>query len=382
MEIRAEGAAAYGERVPEVQTPILNPESTREQACFGRLADLARGNRLPDRLPPCENPAMRIVLCYPVEERHLSRIQAAAPGATLVDAGQERVAEELPSADLFCGHPKVPVPWDRVVAAGRLRWIQSSAAGLDHCLVPPVVASDIIVTSASGVLADQVAEQAVGMAISCTRRFPLFLEQQARREFVRRPTVDLTGATVGIVGLGGNGRRLVEVLAPFRVRILATDWFPVRKPADVEFLGGPDALPDLLPQIDILFLCAPLTAHTRGMIDAAAIARMKRGAILVNVARGPLVVDDALVDALESGHLDSAAVDVTGEEPPRPDSRLWTAPRLLITPHVGGQSKHRIDAMTGFFCDNLLRYRQGKPLVNLVDKRLGFPEPPTESHAS
>lgn len=197
---------------------------------------------------------MRIVLCYPVEPPHVAAIQAAAPGAELVDAGQERVAVELPAADIFCGHPKVPVPWDRVVAEGRLRWIQSSAAGLDHCLVPVVVGSSITVTSASGVLADQVSEHAVGLAIACTRRLPLFLAQQAAREFVRRPTRDLTGATVGIVGLGGVGRRLAEVLAPFRVRILATDWFPVRKPPGVEFLGGPDTLPEVLAAADILFL--------------------------------------------------------------------------------------------------------------------------------
>jgi len=321
---------------------------------------------------------MRIVLCYPVESRHVAQIQAVWPEATLVDAGQERVADELPSADLFCGHPKVPVPWDRVVRGGRLKWIQSSAAGLDHCLVPAVVASDIVVTSASGVLADQVAEQTVGMAIACTRRFSLFLEQQARREFVRRPTADLTGATVGIVGLGGNGRRLVEVLEPFRVRILATDWFPVRKPAAVEFLGGPETLDDILPRLDILFLCAPLTEHTRGLVDAAALARMKPGAILVNVARGPLVDEAALAAALARGQLDAAALDVTPEEPPPASSPLWTAPRLIITPHVAGQSGRRIDAMTEFFCDNLRRYCRGEPLRNLVDKRLGFPEPPPD----
>jgi len=300
------------------------------------------------------------------------------PAATLVDAGQERVAEELPAADIFCGHPKVPVPWDAVVAGGRLRWIQSSAAGLDHCLVPAVVGSDIIVTSASGVLADQVSEHAVGLAIACTRRLPLFLEQQRRKEFIRRPTRDLTGATVGVVGLGGVGRRLVEVLAPFRPRILATDFFPVRRPPAVEFLGGPNDLPTLLEQADILFLCVPLTSLTRGMIDAQAIARMKRGSILVNMARGPLVVEEALVDALENGHLDSAALDVTPEEPPAAASRLWTAPRLIITPHVAGQSARRIDAMTDFFCDNLRRHVAGLPLRNLVDKRLGFPEPQKE----
>ena len=321
---------------------------------------------------------MRIVLCYPVEPRHLAAIAAVAPEAELVDAGQERVAAELPGADIFCGHPKVPVPWERVVAEGRLLWIQSSAAGLDHCLVPAVVDSSIIVTSASGVLADQVSEHALGLAIACTRRLPLFLAQQAAREFVRRPTRDLTGATVGIVGLGGVGRRLAEVLRPFRVKILATDWFPVRKPAGVEFLGPPEALPEVLAAADILFLCAPLTEHTRDLIDERALARMKPGAILINVARGQLVDEVALVADLESGRLDSAALDVTPEEPPAADSPLWRAPRLVITPHVAGQSGRRIDAMTEFFCDNLRRYLRGEALRNLVDKRLGFPEPPAE----
>jgi phosphoglycerate dehydrogenase-like enzyme len=322
---------------------------------------------------------MRIVLCYPVEPRHVAEIRAVAPAAEIVDAGQERVAAELPRADVFCGHPKVPVPWDDVVAAGRLRWLQSSAAGLDHCLVPAVVGSDIIVTSASGVLADQVAEHGLGLALACTRRFRLFFEQQGRREFVRQPTRDLTGATVGIVGLGGVGRRLVEVLAPFRVRILATDYFPVRKPAAVEWLGPPDALPEVLAAADVLFLCAPLTPLTRGLIDAAALGRMKPGAILVNMARGRLVDEEALAAALESGRLDSAALDVTPDEPPAADSPLWTAPRLIVTPHVAGQSARRIDAMTDFFCDNLRRYLDGRPLRNLVDKRLGFPEPPPDA---
>jgi len=322
---------------------------------------------------------MRIVLCYPVEPHHVRQIAAAAPGAEIVDAGQERVAAELPAADIFCGHAKVPVPWDDVVRHGRLRWIQSSAAGLDHCLVPSVVESGILVSSASGVLADQVAEHTVGLAIACTRRLPLFLDQQRARDFTRRPTRDLTGATVGIVGLGGNGRRLVEVLAPFKVRILATDHYPVRRPPEVEFLGGPDALPRLLDEVDVLFLACPLTAATTNLIDATALSRLRRGAILVNTARGAVVDERALVAALQSGHLDSAALDVTPDEPPHPDSPLWTAPRLIITPHVGGQAAWRIDAMTDFFCDNLRRYLRGEEVRNLVDKRLGFPPPPAEA---
>ena len=112
---------------------------------------------------------MRIVLCYPVEPRHIEQIAAAAPQAELVDAGQERIAQEIHAADIFCGHAKVPLDWDQVVRRGRLRWIQSSAAGIDHCLVPSVIASDITVTSASGVLADQVSEQATALLFGLLR---------------------------------------------------------------------------------------------------------------------------------------------------------------------------------------------------------------------
>lgn len=317
----------------------------------------------------------RIVLCYPVEERHIRQIQQACPTATIVDAGQGRIADELPTADIFCGHAKVPVPWDETVTAGRLRWIQSSAAGLDHCLVPSVVASAVTVTSASGVLADQVAEQTIALVTACTRRIPLFLQQQRQREFIRRPTRDLTGSTVLIVGFGGNGRRLAQVLTPWKTRLLATDYFPDQAANGLEKLAGPDALDQLLPEADIVVLAAPLTAATRGMIDAEAVSRMKRGSILINVARGGLVVEAAVVAGLESGQLDSAGFDVTPEEPPAADSPLWDASGLVITPHVGGQSAHRIDRMTDLFCANLVRYCEGRPLINAVDKRLGFPSP-------
>jgi phosphoglycerate dehydrogenase-like enzyme len=157
---------------------------------------------------------MRIVLCYPVEDRHRQQIAAAAPTAEVVDAGQERVATELLAADVFCGHAKVPVDWEAVVAGGRLRWVQSSAAGLDHCLTPAVVASKIIVTSASGVLADQVSEQALALLLGLLRGLPTFFRAQQKREFIRRPNRDLHHSTVLIVGFGGVGRRVAEVLRP------------------------------------------------------------------------------------------------------------------------------------------------------------------------
>jgi len=317
---------------------------------------------------------MRIVLCYPVEPHHCQQIASVAPEAEIVDAGQQRVAEELLAADVFCGHPKVPVDWPGVVRGGRLRWIQSSAAGMDHCLVPSVIESDIVVTSASGLLADQVAEHAIALITSFCRSLPVFFRAQQQKEFIRRPTRDLHHSTVGIVGLGGVGRRLAQLLSPFKTRILATDLFPIDRPDEVEALWPAERLDDLLAASDIVVLSLPLNESTRGMIDATALAKMKPGALLVNVARGPLVIEADLVEALTSGHLAGAAVDVTDPEPLPTASRLWDLPNCIITPHVGGQCARRNDDVTAIFCENLQRWLNDKPLINyLTDKRLGFP---------
>lgn len=318
---------------------------------------------------------MRIVLCYPVEQKHIDQLAAVAPDHEIIDAGQERIATELLKADIFLGHAKVPVPWEQVVAQGRLRWIQSSAAGLDHCLVPAVIASDIVVTSASGLFADPVAEQTMALLLGLLRGLPTFFRAQQKREFVRRPTLDLHDKTVGIIGFGGNGRRIAEVLAPFRTRILATDYYPIRKPAHVERLLPPEALEDILPQLDMIILSLPLNEQTAGLINARLLAMLPRGAILINVARGPVVVENDLVDALRSGHLGGAGVDVTEVEPLPDVSPLWQMPNVLITPHVGAQSARRADVTTRLLAHNLHRYFADQPLINVVDKRLGFPQP-------
>ncbi len=320
---------------------------------------------------------MRVVLCYPVETHHLDRIAAACPiGTEIVDAGQGRIAVELLEADIFCGHAKVPVPWDEVVRRGRLRWIQSSAAGMDHCLVPSVIASKITVTSASGLFADQVAEHTLALLTGWYRSMPAFYGAQQMRQFERLPTGDLHRKSIGIVGFGGNGRRLAEVLAPFRGRILATDLFPPKSPpAHVEAVWPAERLHDLLAEVEIAILCLPLNASTLGLIDSSALTAMRPGSLLVNVARGQCVVERDLVEALRSGHLAGAALDVTEVEPLAADSPLWEMPNVIITPHVGAQSARRIDDTTDLVCDNLRRWFSDRPLRNVVDKQLGFPVP-------
>ncbi|TWU08305.1 D-2-hydroxyacid dehydrogenase [Stieleria varia] len=319
---------------------------------------------------------MRIVLCYPVHSGHIAQIQAAAPEAEIVDAGQERIDELLPTADIFIGHAKVPVDWQRVLQAGRLKWIQSSAAGLDHCLVPGVIDSDIIVSSASGLFAPQVAEQTFALLFGLLRQLPLFFRAEAKREFVRLPTDDLRGKTVGIVGLGGNGRAIAEMLSPWEVEILATDYFAdVDCPQSVQRLMPADLLDEMLGQCDIVILALPLNASTLGMFDPDRFSKMRKGAYLINVARGSVVIESALVDALQSGHLSGAGLDVTEVEPLSPASLLWDDPKVIITPHVGAQSARRVDDTTNLACINLKRYLAGQSVFNRVDKTLGFPHP-------
>jgi phosphoglycerate dehydrogenase-like enzyme len=299
----------------------------------------------------------------------------AAPDCSFVEASQDTIPDKIFEADVFVGHAKVPVNWDAVVAAGKLKFIQSSAAGLDHCLAPSVIKSPITVCSASGLFANQVAEQTLALLLGLLRGVPIFYRQWQRKEFIRRPTDDLHGKRIGIVGLGGNGRRLVEVLAPYTKEIRATDYFPENKPTQVAELLPHTALHDLARWSEILILTLPLNASTRGSIDSSVLSAMPKGSYLINVARGSCVNEPHLCDALANGHLAGAGLDVTDVEPLPPSSPLWDFPNVLITPHVGAQAKRRTDDTTDLICENLRRYFANQALFNIVDKNLGFPHP-------
>ena len=172
-------------------------------------------------------PAKTIVTCFPLTEADQQQIRKTAGDEfEVIAVAQENIAAEIFKADIFCGHAKVPVDWAKVVEAGKLRWIQSSAAGLDHCLTPPVIGSSILVSGCSGLFAPQVAEQMMALLTGLTRRIPVFLKAQQDKQYVRRPTDDLFEKTVGIIGLGGNGQRIAQVLRPLVGQVVATDCFP------------------------------------------------------------------------------------------------------------------------------------------------------------
>ncbi len=330
-------------------------------------------------------PNLNIVTCYPLSDSQAAQIQSAAREEyQVVVSSQQNIHEDIFLADIFCGHAKVHVDWPAVVKQGRLKWIQSSAAGLEHCLVPSVIESDVLVSGCSGLFANQVAEQMMALLMGLIRRMPVFYRAQQKKEFIRRPTDDLFGKTVGIVGLGGNGQRIAKVLRPMVERIIATDLFHEHCQSMVgdRSIGGlvDEVLPAseleaLLPQADVVIVTLPLTDENENRIGAEQFRIFKSGAYLVNVGRGSVVNTKSLVDCLQLGRLGGVGIDVVEPEPLPADSPLWEMDNVIISPHVGAQSAQRLPATANLFCENLPRFTDGKSLQNQVDKNLGFPRP-------
>jgi len=317
-----------------------------------------------------------VVLCYPVADQDFQKIESAFPGARIVRSNQTEIGRDILDATIYCGHAKLQqIDWPRVVARGRLKWIQSSAAGLDHCLDPRIVQSSVVVSGCSGLFANQVCEQTLALLFAMIRRVPQFVLAQSDRCFQRQPTDNLHGRPVGIVGFGGNGRRIAATLQNIAGSILATDMFPEFVPPDYVKLFPATEMNRLFECCDVVIVTLPLTSRTYQSIGAEQFSRMRTGSYFVNVARGSVVDQPALIEAVQSGYLAYAGLDVLDPEPPPADDPIWSCRNILITPHVGAQSFDRLSLTTELFCRNAERFFSGEILLNQVDKNLEFPRP-------
>ena len=258
-------------------------------------------------------------------------------------------------------------------AAPDLRWIQSHSAGMDNFLFPEIINRDVMVTNMAGLYASQGAEHAWALLLSLTRGVPSTTDDNGRKVWPM-PALELTGGTLGIIGLGGFGLEIVKRAVGYDMTILAID--PVRqdKPLEVTELNRPSRqnLHSLLKRSDAVMIACPKVPETYHLIGGKELAVMKNTAYLVNVTRGGIVDEQALIIALKSGQIAGAGLDVAEVEPVPPNSPLWEAPNLIITPHRAGSSQHRPQKTFEFFCDNLRRYLKGEKLENVVNKNLGF----------
>lgn len=317
----------------------------------------------------------KLVLGFPASKENIQKIETVAREYEVILAKQEELPQLLPEATLFCGHAKVPVDWPAIISAGNLKWIQSSAAGLDHCMHPAVVESDTLVSGASGLFANQVAETAMAILFGLVRSMKTFHDAQQKRIYSRKSTDDLSGKSLGIIGMGGNGQRIAQVMRPWVSQIVGTDFFPDQTIEGVDKIYPPSALVQVLNQSDVVIVTLPLTEDTQSVFGKYEFDAFRPGSYLINVGRGSVIDTQEMVRAIENGKFSGVGLDVVDPEPLPDDSPLWEMENVIITPHVGAQSARRLTDTTDFFCENIRRYRAGQTLLNLVDKKLGFPTP-------
>ncbi len=308
-----------------------------------------------------------------VPPEDLERIRKAGGADCRVLVAQPADAlEHAPLVDVVLG----VAPRTFFLAAPNLKWVHAIASGVDAYLYDEFRTSAVLLTSEKGLVGEHLADHAFGLLLCLTRQIGTALglaaESWHHRPAMRRQEIELTGLTMGIYGFGGTGRAMARRAAAFGMAVQAVDRDPVPPSPEVADVWGLTRFDELLATSDVIAVCVPLTPETRNRFDADAFAAMKPGSWLVNVTRGEVMVEDALVAALTSGALRGAALDVAPREPLPPDSPLWSMPNVVMTPHTAGASQYRARRNLDRFVRNLERLRLGEPLEGLVDKRLGY----------
>lgn len=304
------------------------------------------------------------------------KILEAAPGARLIPVSAEGVADE-PLDDvevLLRGWSLGGDPLDRLVGrAPRLRWIHSVSVGVESVLTPCVRLRGLTVTNGRGVFDRPIAEYVMTMILALCRRLPQLIELQRERTWQPLEARELSETTIGLVGLGGIGCEIATLARPFGPRIVAVRRRPGAGSVEgVEVLGGMDALPGLMAVSDFVVLALPLTSETEALIDDASLGAAKPGAWILNVARGGLVDELALLRALRSGPLGGAVLDAFREEPLPETSPFYRLSNCIVTPHTSWSSAAVLSRTLDVFCGNLRRYCAGAPLEHLVDLAAGY----------
>ena len=317
---------------------------------------------------------MKILVHYPfsAEEVETLRQLAQSHGHEVFHATTEEEALQVaPGVEVIMGAflPSV------CAAAPGLRWVQSFSAGMDKFLFPEMVERDeVSVSNMAGLYASQGGEHAWALLLALARDIPYALDCQARGEWKGGAVVEITGSTLGLIGMGGFGQEIAKRAAGYDMTLIAVDAVRTEKPENISELkpATKENLHDLLRRSDIVMTACPLTRETYHLIGREELAQMKKTAYLINVTRGGIIDEPALIEALENGQIAGAGLDVTEQEPLPPDNPLWKAPNLIITPHRAGASQHRHGKVLQFYRQNLERYLKGEKPLNVIDKGRGY----------
>jgi phosphoglycerate dehydrogenase-like enzyme len=345
--------------------------------------------------------ALSPILSARYRARDLEQIRAAAPGARLVTVSVEGLADgPLDEVEVMLRGWLSSEAFDRLLArAPHLAWVHSATSGVERALTPAALERGLIVTNARGVFSRPIAEYVMMMILSVSRRLPQLLELQRERTWQPLQGAELRDVTVGIVGLGSIGRAVGALATAFGCRVVAVrrragpletgdadSTAGTAGPGDtadddgersfgevmLDRVGGPETLPELLAESDFIVLAAPLTPATEDMINDETLALVKPGAWLINVARGRLIDERALLRALREGPLGGAVLDTFRDEPLQSTSPFYDLANVIVTPHTAWSSGRVVDRSVELFCDNLRLFARGEPLLNVVDPAAGY----------
>ena len=305
------------------------------------------------------------------------RLRADFPGHTFVQTSSyDDLGDVISDADVLLGWSLRPEQFAR---ATRLQWIHSSAAAVHQLMFPEVVNSAVQVTNARQVHAPVVAEHALALIFALAKRLPRCADYQRQSLwaqqaiFEEKPTVrEVKGSSVCLIGFGGIGREFARRAHALGMKVLAVREHPERGRQGASQVFGRDRLHDALPLADFVVLAAPLTPATKHIMNAAALAAMRPDAYLINVGRGPLIDDDALIATLRQNRIAGAALDVFADEPLPPASPYWTLKNVLITPHIAAVTEKLWERHYALISENLKLFVAGKPLKGIVDKTKGY----------
>lgn len=252
-----------------------------------------------------------------------------------------------------------------------VEWVQMLTVGMED-VTPAIAGTPVVLTTVGGVGVDAIAEFVFARILEDAKELRRLAELQSARAWEMPVLGELAGATITVVGLGPIGERVAELGRAFRMHVVGVRRRPEVGSTWCDEVAGPDELREILPRTDVLVIAAPQTPDTEGLLGSEALDAIQEGALVVNVGRGPLVDEDALLDALRAGRV-RAALDVFGEEPLPEDSPLWDAPGLAASPHCASITPGLFAQLADIAVENLRRHLAGEPLENVVDKDAWYP---------
>lgn len=318
---------------------------------------------------PIHSGRIKFLVSDTFDSDQLDQLAAAVPSVDLVVCkGAGEAMDHIEEAHATYGLANA----DLIRAGQNLRWIQWPSAGVENIVaIPELVERDIVLTNMQRIYAPEIADQTMGYLLAFTRKLGHSIVGRTWDKLPDEELDELPGKTMLIVGLGGIGDAIARRAAAFGMTVLATDPKVYETPLSVAELHKPDALPELLPRANVVVSAVPLTPVSQKMFDADAFARMKQGAIFINVSRGRVADTEALIAALDCGQLAAAGLDVTDPEPLPAGHPLWER-NVIITPHSAGQSPGGRNRAFALFQENLVRFASGLMLLNIVDKQVGY----------